>query len=177
MKRHVVLVGLPGSGKTTVGRLAADQLGAPFVDLDDEIERVTGQAVRELFSSRGESRFRELERDVMRSALSARPAVLAPGGGWAAQTGEMANALQSAFIIYLAVPVDVVAQRIAHSAQRTAPARPLLSHGSLRERLSVLLTEREPFYRLADVVISNAADEPGPVARLVAELARRHAGW
>jgi shikimate kinase len=180
----VVLVGLPGSGKTTVGRLAAARLGAPFVDLDDEIERVAGQTIPEIFETRGESGFRALERSAMRLALSAQPAVLAPGGGWAAQPGAMEEVREPAFIIYLAVPVAVAAMRCASSvmrpaldARRSTPVRPLLSDADTRERLAVLMKEREPFYQQADVVVSNAADDPKPVARLVVELARQHAGW
>jgi shikimate kinase len=175
VKRHLVLVGLPGSGKSTVGRLAAALLNAPFVDLDDEIERAVGQAIAEIFATRGEAAFRELERSAMNRALSAEAAVLAPGGGWVAQPGAMEAARELAFIIYLAVPVEVAAGRLALSAERLA--RPLLAHGSLDERLNVLMKEREPFYRLADVVVSNAADDPASVSRLVSELARRHAGW
>ena len=173
----MVLVGLPGSGKTTVGRLAAAKLGAPFVDLDDEIERVAGQTIPEIFETRGESGFRALERSAMRLALSAQPAVLAPGGGWAAQPGAMEEVREPAFIIYLAVPVEVAAERTAHSAQRTAQSRPLLSDADPRERLTALMKAREAFYRQADVVVSNAANDPTSVAKLVSELARRYAGW
>lgn len=179
-----MLVGLPGSGKSTIGRLAAEQLGAPFLDLDDEIEREAGQTIPEIFESRGEAAFRELERNAMRCALRAGPAVLAPGGGWAAQPGAMEEAREPAFIIYLAVPAEVAAVRCASSvmrpaldARRSTPFRPLLSDADPRERLTVLMKDREPFYRQADVVVSNAADDPAPVARLVSELARRHAGW
>jgi shikimate kinase len=170
----VVLVGLPGSGKTTVGRLAAAQLGAPFVDVDDEIERVAAQTIPEIFEARGETGFRELERSAMRLALGAEPAVLAPGGGWAAQPGAMEEAREPAFIIYLTVPVDVAAQRVALDSRRsTVDRRPL----TVDHPLTVLMKEREAFYRQADVVVSNAANDPVSVARLVCELARRYAGW
>ena len=169
-----MLVGLPGSGKSTIGRLAAERLGAPFLDLDDEIEREAGQTIGEIFESRGEAAFRELERNAMRSALCAGPAVLAPGGGWAAQPGAMEEAREPAFIIYLAVPAEVAAVRCALGSQRsTVDRRPLTVDRSIAD----LMKEREPFYRQADVVVSNAADDPTRVAQLICELARRHAGW
>jgi shikimate kinase len=172
MRRHVVLVGLPGSGKSTVGRLAASQLAAPFLDLDDEIERLAGQPVPEIFRHRGEAAFRELERAALRSVLDAPPAIVAPGGGWAAQPGALEDVAGRAFIIYLAVPVEIAAARCAGQG-----ARPLLTGQPAMERLSVLLEERAPYYQQADVVVSNAAPDPAPVSRLVTELARRFAGW
>jgi shikimate kinase len=172
VKRHVVLVGLPGSGKSSVGRTAAGLLAAPFLDVDDEIARTTGQTVQALFETRGESAFRELERDAVRSAFRAPPTILAPGGGWAAQPRALEEAAGRAFIIYLVVPVEVAAARCGGAA-----GRPLLAGQPTRERLGVLLDEREPFYRQADVVVSNAAPDLAPVSRLVAELARRFAGW
>jgi shikimate kinase len=172
VKRHVVLVGLPGSGKSTVGRLAAGQLGGPFIDLDEWIEQEQGQSVRALFAGLGEAAFRQLERATMRRALAGEPAIVAPGGGWAAQPGALEESRSGAFIIYLVVPVEVAERRCG-----PAGSRPLLAGSSTRDRLAVLYEERAPFYERADVVISNAADTPDVVARLVADLSRRMAGW
>jgi shikimate kinase len=172
VKRHVVLVGLPGSGKSTVGRLAAGELGGPFVDLDEWIEQEQGQSVRSLFAGLGEAAFRQLERAAMRRALAGEPAIVAPGGGWAAQPGALEESRPGAFIIYLVVPVEVAERRCG-----PAGSRPLLAGGTVGERLTVLYEERAPFYERADVVVSNAADTPGVVARLVADLSRRMAGW
>ena len=172
MKRHVVLVGLPGSGKSTVGRLAARELGAPFVDLDEWIEQDQGQSVRSLFVGLGETAFRQLERAAMRRALAGELAVIAPGGGWAAQPGALEESRPGAFIIYLVVPAQVAERRCG-----PAGSRPLLAGDTVRERLAVLYEERAPFYERADVVVSNAADTPDLVARLIADLSRRMAGW
>lgn len=172
VKRHVVLVGLPGSGKSTVGRLAARELGAPFVDLDEWIEQEQGQSVRSLFVGLGETAFRQLERAAMRRALAGELAVIAPGGGWAAQPGALEESRPGAFIIYLVVPAQVAERRCG-----PAGSRPLLAGDTIRERLAVLYEERAPFYERADVVVSNAADTPDVVARLIADLSRRMAGW
>lgn len=169
----MVLVGLPGSGKTTIGRLAAGLLSAPFADVDEVIERETGLTVRALFAAHGEAGFRKLELEAASRLLAGPPALIAPGGGWAASPRAMERAQEAAaFIIYLSVPPEIAAARCG-----PAGSRPLLSGGSPRERLAVLLEERAPFYQRSDVVVSNAADAPDVVATLIAELARRHAGW
>jgi shikimate kinase len=154
-----------------VGRLAAGQLGGPFIDLDEWIEQEQGQSVRALFAGLGEAAFRQLERAAMRRALAGEPAIVAPGGGWAAQPGALEESRSGAFIIYLVVPVEVAERRCG-----PAGSRPLLAGSSTRERLAVLYEERAPFYERADVVVSNAADTPGVVARLGADLSRRMAG-
>lgn len=172
MKRHVVLVGLPGSGKSTVGALAASQLGAPFIDLDQEIAARAGRSVAELFRDLGEPGFRKLEGDAARVAFAGAPAVLAPGGGWAAQPGALDAARPVSFIIYLSVPPELAASRCGDAA-----ARPLLAGAPAGERLTVLYEERSRFYELADAVVSNSDLSPAAAALRIAELARHEAGW
>ena len=81
-RRHLLLVGLSGAGKTTVGRLVAAALGAPFVDLDEEVARRAGRTIAEVFGEEGESAFRALESACARDALAGAPAVVAAGGGY-----------------------------------------------------------------------------------------------
>src|ERR1041384_5854692 len=88
-RRHLVLVGLPGSGKSTVGRLVAKGLPAPLIDIDQLLVRQMGRPVRQIFGMIGEPGFRQMEREAVRAALAGPPSVIVPGGGWAAQPGEM----------------------------------------------------------------------------------------
>jgi len=172
MRRHIVLVGLPGSGKTTVGRLVAGRLGAPFVDLDEAIERRAGRTISQLFAEEGEARFRTLEREEMSRVLAGEPAVVAPGGGWAAQPGNLDQAGGRAFIVYLATSPELAAERARHAPQ----TRPLLA-GADVERMRELLALRRAFYERSDAVVRAEALAPVEVAALVVELARCRAGW
>lgn len=173
-RRHMVLVGLPGAGKTVTGRAAAMLLKTRFTDLDQRIEQRTGQSIAAIFSTRGESGFRELERAAMHEALAIEPHVIAAGGGWAAEPGNLETAIGSAVVVWLEVSPDVAAQRLQHSG--TAGTRPLLA-GAERARLQDLLVAREPFYRRAALALNTDCQHPGEVAQAVAALARAHAGW
>jgi shikimate kinase len=174
MARHVLLVGLPGAGKTTVGRLVADGLGAPFMDIDQILVRQVGRPVEQIFGMMGEPYFRQLEREAVIAALAGDPAVIVPGGGWAAQPGEMHAARDSSLIIYLRCTAGTAARR-----SEQGEARPLLAGAGVDpvQRMRVLLEEREPFYRLADHEVSAGTRDAPEVARDVVDLARTHAGW
>jgi shikimate kinase len=87
MKRHVLLVGLPGVGKSLVGRLVAEELRAPLLDIDSILVRQMGMPIAQIFGMVGEPRFRAMERDAVDTARAREPAVIVPGAGWAAQPG------------------------------------------------------------------------------------------
>jgi shikimate kinase len=172
MRRHIVLVGLPGVGKSTVGRLASEGLPAPLIDIDQLLVRQVGRPVDQIFGMMGELVFRQLEREAVAAALDGDPAVIVPGGGWAVQPGQIETAMRLALIIYLKCTAGTAARR-----SEQGELRPVLAGPDPVQRMSALLQEREPFYRLAHHEVSAGTRDAPEVAREVVELARVHAGW
>lgn len=155
MNRHLVLIGLPGAGKTTVGRLLALKLGIPFIDLDSRIEQATGRTVTQLFQERGEPMFRMLERGAMATALDAEPSVIATGGGWAAQPGAVASVGDRGIVIYMECDPAEAATRL-HGDQ----SRPLLQGRDLRAKLTQLLERRAASYAQAARTVQAGGGRP-----------------
>lgn len=172
MKKHVVLIGLPGSGKSTVGRLVADQLHAEFMDIDSILIRKEGKPIAMIFAEKGEPAFREMERKEMEGALAHQPAILAPGGGWAAQPGALAAARAAGYVVYLKARPETATERAEPSG-----TRPVLMGGDPNTQMRDLLTAREPFYRTADATVETERKTAEQVAGEVVQLARNSAGW
>jgi len=172
VKRHVLLVGLPGVGKSLVGQLVAEGLPAPLLDIDSILVRQMGMPVAQIFGMVGEPRFRAMERDAVDTAQAREPAVIVPGAGWAAQPGQLEAAKRASLIIYLKCSAVTAARRSG-----LGEVRPLLTGADPVDRTRSLLAAREPFYKLADYEV--AADvKPAPaVAQEVVRLARTHGGW
>jgi shikimate kinase len=172
MKRHVLLVGLPGAGKSAVGQLVADGLQAPLLDIDTILVRQMGMPVAQIFGMVGEPRFRAMERDAVATAQAREPAVIVPGGGWAAQPGQVAAAKPNCVIIYLKCSPSTAARR-----SENGEARPLLVGTDPVEKIRTLLQAREPFYKLADYEVSVDVKGASAAAREVIRLAQLHGGW
>jgi shikimate kinase len=167
-----VLVGLPGAGKTTVGRIAAGMLAVPFLDFDEEIERREGMPVAEIFMVRGEPFFRRLEKELTAEVRRKPPMLLAPGGGWMAHAANVALLRPPSRIIHLQVGVGAALRRLGPSRAR----RPLLAGDRPEERLQALSRERGPVYAEADVAVNTEDIAAQEVAMFVTELATRW-GW
>ncbi|MGE0453552.1 MAG: 3-phosphoshikimate 1-carboxyvinyltransferase [Vicinamibacteria bacterium] len=159
---RIVLVGFMGAGKTTIGRALARRLGWDFLDLDAGIEAEAGISLVRLFEREGEAAFRARELRAARAASAAGSCVIAAGGGAWAQP-DTREALQSgARSVWLRAPLDALMARLPADGRR-----PLAGN---RETMRALLTEREPSYRLADVVVDADAPPAAVVGRIVEAL-------
>jgi shikimate kinase len=153
LSRTIVLVGLMGAGKTSVGKRVAARLGVRFVDSDAEIELAAGMSIPEIFGRFGESAFRDGERRVIARLLLQAPHVLATGGGAFIQSATRSEIAGRATSVWLRAEVDVLWQRI-----RGKPGRPLLQTPDPRARLEELSRAREKYYAMADVTVDSLRD-------------------
>lgn len=168
---HLVLVGLPGAGKSTVGPLVAAALGRPFLDFDRELAVRGGQAVADLFVSGGEREFRNMEIALTHEVAHAPPMVLAPGGGWITNPGVVARLRPPGVLVYLQLRPDTALARL----RTDAVVRPLLQGTDPAARLAALWEQRHPLYGTADLLLDVENLSPQEVAESVVALARDHA--
>ncbi len=167
-----MLIGLPGAGKTTVGRLVADRLHAGFVDIDNVLIRKEGKPIAMIFAEKGEQAFREMERKEVETALTHEPAVIAPGGGWAVQPGALDAAKPRGYLVYLKARAEVAAGRAEPSG-----TRPVLMGDDPVARMRELFTQRDPYYSKADATVQTEAKSAENVAAEIVKLAQTSAGW
>ena len=168
VKLNIVLTGLMGCGKTTVGRIIATELGWEFLDTDRLIEEATGSSIPTLFREKGEPFFRRVEKEVIHGLVGKTRVVVATGGG-AVLNGENRCVLQSlGLVIYLKTSPEVLGDRVKRSDDR-----PLLTGQNPVDILAELLHERERFYCEADEVITTDGRTPVQVAAEIISLARR----
>ena len=172
MKKHIVLIGLPGAGKSTVGRMVAERLHAGYVDIDTILNRKEGKPIAMIFAEKGEPVFRDMERKEVDAALSNEPAVIVPGGGWAAQPGNLDAAKSRGYFVYLKARAEVAAGRAEPSG-----TRPVLMGDDPLARMRELFKERDPFYAKADATVQTEAKSAENVAAEIVKLAQMSAGW
>jgi len=161
----VYLVGMPGSGKSTVGPELAARLAVPFVELDQEIQRESGATVREIFERDGEARFRELEAAALSEVASRDPSVVSCGGGVVLEPANRITLRATGEVVFLSLPLEVLRARV-----RPAAERPLIREEGDLERL---FREREPLYReFAAHVVDGSGSAPDVAAAIERELLR-----
>jgi shikimate kinase len=165
---HLILVGLPGSGKSTVGAMLAEALGRPFLDFDAEITRREGMTVPEIFGQKGEGHFRELEHALTLELTELGGMVLAPGGGWVTRRDNLALLRPPGRLIYLKITTSVAVQRMGSSTT----SRPLLNRPNPKAELDRLLSARILAYESGDVVVNVDHVDPHQVTERILELLR-----
>jgi shikimate kinase len=165
---HLILVGLPGAGKSTIGRQVAKRLGRPFFDFDAEIERRTGMSVPRIFAEQGEASFRAVEIQLTRELVGAPPMVLAPGGGWVTNDGVMALLRPPGRIIHLRVSPAEALRRLTKSRF----VRPLLAQADPAAKIQSLWDTRKALYEQADDEVNVEGVVSQQVIESVAALAR-----
>lgn len=153
LDRPVVLVGLMGVGKTSIGKRLAEALGWPFIDADEEIERAADMPVSDIFARLGEPAFRDGERRVIRRLMDGSRKVLATGGGAFVDPRTRALILDQAHTVWLDADIEVLVQRTSRK-----PSRPLLATGDPRAVLTALASKRNPFYALAPIHIQSGRE-------------------
>lgn len=169
----IFLVGYMGSGKTTIGRGLARQLGMRFIDMDTEVEQRTGMSVSEFFAARGEEAFRGEEREVLRGLTAERDVVVATGGGVPCFFDNMEVMNAAGLTIYLKMGPEKLASRLEYGKAK----RPLLrdkTQEQLRDFIAENLVGREPFYTRAKIVMDCDGVSDDYIARHVALYVENH---
>ncbi len=164
--KPIVLIGLMGAGKSTVGRKLAKAMELPFIDSDQAIEEAAGCSISDIFAIHGESMFRDLEQRVITRLVTGEPMVLATGGGAWMQEALRAVMHEHACTVWLKAELDVLLDRVSKRNHR-----PLLETGDKREILSKLMADRYPVYASADITIdSNHGSQETVVKRIMSAL-------
>jgi shikimate kinase len=147
---HFVLVGLPGVGKTTIGRGVAERLGWRFIDFDQEIERREGKSVAQIFAEHGEAHFRALERALTLELRNTDPMIVAPGGGWIESQEVVAILRPPSRLVYLRAEPATVLGRLGSAVD----ARPLLAGSDPLAAIERLYERRRRSYESAEHVLN-----------------------
>lgn len=164
---HLILVGLPGSGKTTVGQAVAQKLNRTFLDIDLEIERREGRAVSQIFGEKGEPYFRKKEREITEELTLVGNMVVSPGGGWITDPENVAMVRPPSRLVYLRVTPATALKRLGPMRMM----RPLLTRPDPLGELTRLLEARRAAYESADFTVSTELFDLQKVIQKVTELA------
>jgi shikimate kinase len=172
---NIVLVGLRGSGKTSVGRILADRLGWPFLDTDAEVEREAGRSIRDIFEEDGENRFRDIEERVVRRVSERDGTVIATGGGVVLRSANVEALRKNGFVAHLDAPPETLVERIAGDSSTPSRRPPLLPGNDDATEMRRLAEARAPLYAAArDMVLDTSRLSPEEAAEaILKEMERR----
>lgn len=167
--RSVVLVGLMGAGKTSIGRRLAELLGMPFIDADHEIEAAAGKTIADIFTEHGEAHFRDGEKRVIARLLESGSQVLATGGGAFMNAETRARIQKHGISVWLRAELPLLMQRVLKRG-----GRPLLDNADPEAVMRKLIDERYPVYAMADITVESTDAHHGT---MVNEVLRALAQW
>ncbi len=159
---QIYIYGPPGAGKTTVGKVLAENLGLPSLDLDHEIEATAGRTIAQIMESGGEQAFRELETAALREVSSKQAGVISLGGGALLRAANRACVESSGRVVVLEADLPILAERLGCDDEK----RPLIA-GDMKQKLARLLKEREAHYKSFDIRIANSAESPEGMAHKI----------
>jgi shikimate kinase len=163
--RHLVniaLIGFMGTGKTSVGRIVAEQLHFDYLDTDELIQTATGKTISDIFKNEGEKKFRELEEKIVGEISTRTKTVIATGGGLPVNPKNLAGLKTHALVVSLWSSPEKIWERVRHQSHR-----PLLHDENPLAKIRELLTAREPFYKQADVLLNTELRSVREVAQQV----------
>lgn len=165
--KNIALIGFMGTGKTSVGKKLAQDLRYNFVDTDQEIERITGLTVNQVFKKHGEKRFRSEETLALKRLLHAEGQVIATGGGIVLKPENVNLLIENTYIIALTARPEVIYRRVEVRGNR-----PLLKGGDLMERILHLMEERKDAYNFAHLTVDASDNSPRMVADKIIKTLR-----
>ena len=160
---NLALIGFMGTGKTSVGRLLAEQLRFEFLDTDELIQSRTGRTINDIFVQDGEPAFRELERQVVEELATRQQTVISTGGGLPTQPDNLAKLKRHALVVCLWTAPEKIWERVKNQSHR-----PLLHAADPQQKIRDLLAARAPFYRQADVLVNTDQRSAREVAQQIA---------
>jgi shikimate kinase len=164
---NLVLIGLRGSGKTTVAWLLAQRLGWPWFDSDLEIERRAGKSIAQIFSEDGEPAFRELECTVVRELVTRSRAVLALGGGAVVRSESRQSLEHGCHVVWLQAPPELLWQRMQKDHATAQRRPPLSSAGGITEIIATLESRREVYEACANSIVQTEGRSPEEIAEAI----------
>jgi shikimate kinase len=171
--QNIILIGLMGCGKSTVGRILAKRIRFQIVDIDELIESRTGREIREIFKTDGEESFRRIESITIESIAHMTRCIIATGGGAVLRPENREALKKTGFVIWLTASLDTLFERVSRNNRR-----PLLQTPNPRQTLSDLMSQREPFYReTADATFDTSEMELEDVAAHIEARVRDAFGW
>ena len=166
LEKPVILIGMMGAGKSSIGKMLAAHIGAHFIDSDTEIEKAAKMTIPEIFKLHGEAYFRDGEKRVFKRLLEGQPAIIAAGGGAFAYTPIREIILESGFSIWLKVNRETLIRRVSKRPEK----RPLLAKGNIEQTISRLMEERYPVYAEADIMVESDDGEHPQTVKVISEI-------